>query len=396
VGAARLARELLVKDAQLRESQERLSLAAEAVDAGLWSIDTASGRLWATDKGRALFHLDPVRDLTLDDVLAHIHPEDRPLVEHEIARALAMGDQARVEYRAMAPDGSQRWLMSWGRVCAGPHGQARILTGVTLDFSARKALEDENRRQRIELAHLARAATLSELSGALAHELNQPLTSILSNAEAGLCLLARAAPERAAPERAAPGPELVAELGAILRDIAAEDQRAAEVIRRLRALLQRGEPQPQRLACNEVVQGVLSLLRGDLADRGLSVELHLHPALPAVQADRVLLEQVMLNLIANACDALAATPPAERRLTIATDAADGGVLLSVCDNGQGLPTGAGDIFAPFVTTKFHGLGMGLAIARSVASAHHGRLWAEPGPTGGACLHLHLPAAPESS
>jgi C4-dicarboxylate-specific signal transduction histidine kinase len=266
---------------------------------------------------------------------------------------------------------------------------------VTLDLSARKALEDENRRQRIELAHLARAATLSELSGALAHELNQPLTSILSNAEAGLCLLARATPEGAAlgPEL---GPELVAELGAILRDIAAEDQRAAEVIRRLRALLHRGEPEPQRLACNDVVQGVLSLLRGDLADRGLSVELHLHPALPAVQADRVLLEQVILNLIANACDALTATPPAERRLTIATDVDADGVLLSVCDNGQGLPTGAGDILAPFVTTKPEVIGMGLAIARSVASAHHGRLWAEPGPAGGACLHLHLPAAPEPS
>ena len=135
-------------------------------------------------------------------------------------------------------------------------------------------------------------------------------------------------------------------MACILRDIAAEDQRAAEVIRRLRALLQRGEPQPLRLACNEVVQGALSLLRGDLADRGLSVELRLHRALPAVQADRVLLEQIILNLIANACDALAATPPAERRLTIATIAADDGVRLSVCDNGEGLPTGTGDPFAP--------------------------------------------------
>ncbi len=381
VTAARLTRELEVKDAQLRLSEERLSLAAEAVDAGLWSIDTVDGRLWTTDQGRALFHLDPERDLTLDDVLARIHPQDRPQVQREIAQALATGDKARVEYRALGPSGDQRWLVSWGRRCAGHAGQAPILTGITLDLTARKAMEAETCRQRIELAHLARAATVSELSGALAHELNQPLASILSNAEAGQMLLAQASPN-------------LSEIKAILDDIVAEDQRAAEVIRRLRALLRRDAPELRVLDCNALIQSVLTLLRGDLTDRGVVVDLSLNQEAPAVPADRVLLEQVLLNLIANAADAMTATPPMERRLTITTDRDGDGVRITLSDTGQGLPTDAGDIFAPFVTTKPQGLGMGLAIGRTVAAAHHGRLWAEPDPAGGARFHLSLPGAAE--
>lgn len=384
VSAARLAHELEVKDAQLRLSEERLSLAAEAVDAGLWSIDAASGRLWATDKALELFHLDATRDPNLDDVLARIHASDRVEVRGEIARALVTGEKARAEYRVLMPDGSQRWLVSWGRLCSGEDGVTGTLTGVTLDQTARRTMEDETRRQRIELAHLARAATLSELSGALAHELNQPLASILANAEAGQFLLAQDSPN-------------LGEIKAILDDIAAEDQRAAEVIRRLRALLRRGEPEPQILDCNALVQGVLTLLRGDLADRGVTVNLDLRPEMPRVHADRVLLEQVLLNLITNACDAMAATPPTERRLSISTDSTPDGVRFTLADTGQGLPTEeAADIFDAFVTTKPQGLGMGLAIARSVTTAHRGRLWAEPNPGGGACFHLILPTAADAS
>jgi PAS domain S-box-containing protein len=379
IDAARLTHALEVKDAQLRQSEERLSLAAEAVDAGLWSIDAASGRVWATDKGRELFQLDPQGELHLDHVLARIHPSDRAQVRRQIAQGLQTGEKVRADYRIAGPDGSQRWLVSWGRAYPGRDGEAQTLTGITLDLTERKAMEDETRRQRIELAHLARAATLSELSGALAHELNQPLACILSNAEAGQSLLAQEAPD-------------LTELKGILDDIAGEDRRAADVIRRLRALLRRGEPEPQVLDCNALVEGVLTLLRGDLADRGVTIDLHLSPEVPAVYADRVLLEQVLLNLIANACDAMAATPPLGRRLTIATDPDGEGARITLTDTGPGLPADAGDIFDPFVTTKPQGLGMGLAIARSVAKVHQGRLWAEPNPASGACFHLTLPGA----
>ncbi len=189
--------------------------------------------------------------------------------------------------------------------------------------TTRKAMEEETQRQRVELAQLSRVATLSELSGALAHELNQPLTIILSNAEAGQFLLDQDPPD-------------LIELKAILTDIVSEDQRAADVIRRLRTLLRGWEPDLKDLDVNDLVQGVLPLLHGDLAQRGVTVDLHLSPAVPRVRADRVLLEQVLLNLIANACDAMAANPPQERRLVIATAKDAEGARITVTDTGHGL------------------------------------------------------------
>ena len=238
---------------------------------------------------------------------------------------------------------------------------------------------DELARQRLELAHLARVASLSELSGSLAHELNQPLAIILANAQAAQRLLEREPPD-------------LAEVRAILADIVAEDRRAGDVIRRLRGLLKRGEPERRPLALQEVAEGVLTLMRSELIGRGVEVERRFAPELPPVLGDRIPLEQVLLNLVLNACDALAANPPGRRRLRLATSSADGRVRLSLFDEGCGLPPDPARIFEPFFTTKPGGLGMGLSICRTIVNAHGGRLWAEPVPTGGSVFHLELPAA----
>jgi two-component system sensor kinase FixL len=245
-----------------------------------------------------------------------------------------------------------------------------------VDVSERRQVEEQRR----ELTHLSRVAILGELSGALAHELNQPLTAILSNAQAAQRLLARE-------------PLDLTEVREILADIVAEDKRAGEVIRRLRALLKKGETQLQALDLNTVTSEVLDLAHADFVTRGVIVSSNLTADLPAVRGDRVQLQQVVLNLIVNACDAMIVSAPSERKLRIAaTPNGNGMVQLSIADSGCGIPAEKPErLFQPFFTTKEQGMGLGLAICRSIVAAHGGQLWAVNNPDRGATFCLTLPA-----
>jgi two-component system, LuxR family, sensor kinase FixL len=228
------------------------------------------------------------------------------------------------------------------------------------------------------MAHLARVAMLGELSGSLAHELNQPLSAILSNAQAAQRLLARNPPEL----------EKVTE---ILADIVKSDKRAGAVITRLRSLLKKEEAQHHPLDMNEVVQEVLALMNSDFLNRQVRVHAELAPELPAVTGDRVQLQQVLLNLFINGCDAMAGSR-AQRGLMVRSESISGrNVRVSVSDRGTGIPPADLErIFDPFVTTKPQGLGLGLAVCRSIVAAHDGRLWATNNPDGGATLTIELP------
>jgi C4-dicarboxylate-specific signal transduction histidine kinase len=236
----------------------------------------------------------------------------------------------------------------------------------------------ENEEQRLQLSHLARVASLGQLSGAFAHELNQQLMSIRSNAEAGRLLLGRR-------------PLNLAELDAILNDIVHDDQQAAEVIRRLRGLLKRGEAQLQPLDMNDLVAEVLALARAELIGRMVAATTTVEPDLPQVMGDRVQLQQLLLNLIINACDAMRYVPASDRRLSLtATEEGPNHVHLSIRDHGTGIPAGLIDrLFEPFVSTKPEGLGLGLSISRTIAAAHGGRLWAENNVDGGSTFHCLL-------
>jgi len=242
--------------------------------------------------------------------------------------------------------------------------------------------ELEISRQRIQVTHLSRVNLLGELSGSIAHELRQPLTAILSNAQAAQLLLSRTEPD-------------LKELREIVKDIVADDQRAVEVIRRLRQLLKRGDVQFQPLTANETVEEVLKLLRSDLIDRGVTVHSELTSSLPILQADRVELQQVLINLITNACDAMADMPCEARVLTIRTGP-DGNdfVLISVCDAGPGITAGKLEqVFEPFFTSKVNGMGLGLSVCRTIIDAHGGKLWVERNAGRGATFHLSLPVGP---
>ncbi len=248
-----------------------------------------------------------------------------------------------------------------------------------VDITERRSVERTTARQRDELAHLSRVAMLGELSGSLAHELNQPLTAILSNAQAAQRFLAQSPPR-------------VDKLAEILTDIVKSDHRAGAVIQRLRSLLRKEEAQRHPLDINDVVEESLRLMRSDLLNRHVMVSTDLADALPAVSGDRNQLQQVLLNFVINGCDAMDGRE-ADRRLLVRTQAtAHGSVEVSVADRGAGIPLADLErIFEPFVTTKSNGLGLGLSICRSIVEAHGGRLWATNNADRGATLHCELPA-----
>ena len=247
------------------------------------------------------------------------------------------------------------------------------------DVTARRQAQMEIEEQRRELSHLARVSALGQLSGALAHELNQPLASIGSNAEAARILLKRR-------------PLDYAEIDAILRDILSENQRAAEVIRRLRALLRRGETHLQPLDATDLINEVLELAHAELITRRVTATSVIAPNLPPLLGDRVQLQQVLLNLILNACEAMRSTR--DRRLTVAVKlAVKGQIQIAIRDCGTGIaPELIDRLFEPFVTTKPEGLGLGLSISRTIVAAHGGRVWAENNADGGATVHCILSAA----
>jgi two-component system, LuxR family, sensor kinase FixL len=254
---------------------------------------------------------------------------------------------------------------------------------VIRDVTEERRIEREAQDQRRQMTHLNRVAALGQLSGALAHELNQPLTAILSNAQAAQRFLARE-------------PIDLDELRAILSDIVDDDKRAGEVIRRLRALLKRGETQFQALDVNEIVTEALELAHGDLVAHNVTVATRFASPLSLVRGDRVQLQQVLLNLIVNASEAMNGNESAERTLTIAT-ASDSAasILISVADRGHGIPEDRRDkLFEPFYTTKTHGLGLGLSISRSIITAHGGWLSAENNADRGATFRLVFPASAE--
>ncbi len=246
------------------------------------------------------------------------------------------------------------------------------------DITERKRSQALLQEQQRELAHLSRVAALGELSGTLAHELNQPLAAILANARAAERILSTDAPS-------------FTELREILQDIAFDDRRAGQVISRLRGLLKKGDLQLRPLRLEDIIDEVTSLLHSELIERRVSVEARLSPGMPQVLGDRVQLQQVLLNVMMNACDAMADQPAATRRMIIATSLTpENRVQLSVSDTGIGVPPSQLEhIFDPFVTTKEHGIGLGLAICRSIVTAHGGRLWALNNPEKGASVLMVL-------
>lgn len=370
--------------AALAQSEQRMSLAAHAARLSMWIWDLGRKDGHGTRSAAPREH-DGDGAVAFTDfkgVLATIHPQDRPAVEQAVERALTDGGEIEVEYRVTAPDGDTQWLATRGRAVEG--GADRLLRGVTLDITLRKRAEAQADQDRAALRHMTRVSLLGQLSASIAHQLNQPLAAILSNAEAAQKMLQRE-------------PVDLAELREICNDIVAEDHRAAEVIRRLGALFKRGELALAPLDVNELVRDTLDLTRINLLTRHVSVSTHLAPELPPIDGDRVQLQQLLLNLIVNAADAMDATPAGERELAIGTALVGASVEIRVADRGPGIaPAELEHVFDPFWSTKSGGMGIGLAVCRSIAQAHRGSLQSSNAEGGGALFRVQLPVRAASS
>jgi len=382
---AELTQQIRATERALHDSERQAAMAAETGAVGFWAWDLARDEIWLSEQARRACGFGMAERVDLGRLLDTIHVDDRERLRLELDKCVRNGGRLDIDFRDRRPDGTTRWIAARGRFEAEGKRSTRRMLGVAVDITKLKLAELEIAQQRNQLAHLSRVTTLGELLGSLAHELSQPLTAILHNAQAAQRFLIKNDYDRR-------------EIVGILAEIIEQDRRAAEVIRRLRALLTRGEVSFQQFDVSDIVADALKVLHAELVARGVEVSTTLASDLPPVDCDRVQIEQVLLNLITNGCDAMDAVDRPRRQIVVSTELGDdGAVRLSVRDRGVGIPEGLQDrVFQPFFTTKPSGMGLGLAVCRTIITAHGGRLWAESNVDGGATFCVALPVAHPST
>jgi PAS domain S-box-containing protein len=362
----------------LRASEERFRQVAETVSGFVWEVDADGLYTYLSPS------VEKILGYTPDEMVGKMHfydlfaPDAREALKHTALKAFAACQRFySFPNRNLSKSGKAVHLETSGIPILDEAGRLLGYRGADTDVTERHRAETEAQILREELALFSRMATVNELTASIAHEINQPLAAILSNSQAALRLM----------EHANPGLDEVRE---ILKDIASDDQRAAEVIRSMRSMLKKNTQQHMPLALNNLITDILPLVRNDARARNITIYLDLGAPLPRVTGDRVQLQQVILNLIVNAFEAMEASEK-PRRLVLRTRQANGEILLEVTDSGTGIPPHQlTSIFDPFFTTKTTGLGLGLPLSRSILTAHKGRLWAENNPERGATFHLALP------
>jgi PAS domain S-box-containing protein len=349
-------------------------------------LDSIPGLVWrATPNGdldyvnhRILDYIGSnLQSLAQADWLNFLHPEDVQPAINSWLHAIEAGEPHDVQYRLRRFDGTYRWFHVVGQPACDADGHRTRWYGLLIDIDDRKNMEEALRSTQARLSRAAQTATVGELSASIAHEINQPLAAVVANGHACLRWLAAQPPNLAKAQEAAER---------IVRD----GKDAGEIIQRTRALFKRAMLEKTDLDINEIITEVLRLTRSEVVRKGVAVETELKPDLPSVGGDRVQLQQLLFNLLINGIEAMETVTDRPKRLWIRSDQkADEGVLIEVRDCGPGLvePEKA---FEAFYTTKENGLGMGLAICRSIVEAHQGRLWAESAGGTGATFYFTLP------
>jgi PAS domain S-box-containing protein len=369
-----------------KQTQDLFRLATEASPSGVILVDHGGRIVLVNSHAEKLFGYQrdelvgqPV-DTLVPERFAGQHPAHRAkFLAAPMARAMGTGR----ELFARRKDGSEFPVEIGLNPVETPDG-ALVLASV-VDISARKFAEAEAAHHREDLSHLSRVAAMGELAASIAHELNQPLSGIVSNAAAGQRFIDR-------------GDIDLAELRELLADISADGRRAGDVIRGIQSMVKKRAPARQRVSLNDLVMNVVLMVNPNAMLHSCELETSLEPNLPAIEADPIQLQQVLLNLIINAFDAMSDTPAHRRKVTIATERnGDGSIRASVRDYGVGIPEETRErVFEQFFTTKTKGLGMGLAIVRSIVESHGGTIAAENVDGGGARFQFTLPVSVASS
>ncbi len=376
--------EVLSRD--LQESEDRLEEAQRITHVGYWEWDLATNGITWSDETYRIHGLQPQeRPMDLAAVREKIHPEDWNIVLRALEDALSSDALCDIECRVFRPTGEVRIIDSQGHVKRDTSGRPTLMFGTVQDITDRKRAEHERERLRqleADLAHVNRVSTLGEMSASLAHEIKQPIAAAITSANSCIEWLAHEPPNL---DRARAAAARIDKYG----------NRAAEIIDRIRSFYKKSPPQRELVDVNGIIQEMLTLLKGEAMQSSIAMRTDLSAELPKIMVDRVQLQQVFMNLMLNAIEAM---KDSGGELTVKSELQDGQIQFSVSDAGVGLPMEKMDqIFSAFFTTKPQGSGMGLAISRSIVESHGGRLWATATDGRGATFHFTLPIqATESS
>lgn len=373
------------EESALRYSEENHRLVVETAPDAVISIDESGAILFANPATVRIFGYDPTE--LIGKPLTVLMPEFlRKLHEKGFSRYLATGQRhinwQGTELTALRKNGQEFPVeISFGELSRDGH---KVFTGFIRDISERKQAQQALQMTQMELARVSRLTTMGELAASIAHEVNQPLTAVTNNSSACLRLLAA---DNLKPEV----------LRRALEEIVADGNRASAVVARIRAFIKKAPAEKNELDINEVIQEVLALAGRELLENRVLIECQLTKALPLVLADRVQLQQVLLNLIMNGVEAMIALRDQSRSLWVESRVDESGdILVAVRDSGTGLGSEADRVFTPFFTTKANGMGMGLSISRSLVESHGGRLWATPNFPNGAVFSFTLPISAGSA
>jgi signal transduction histidine kinase len=369
------------KEQQLRRYVDYLTLGQQLTRTGSWAWNYSSGELFWSREHFRIFGLDPDdTNVSYDLLFQMIHPKERARVKREFHSAVKAKRDFDDEYRIVRPDGFIVRIHSRGRPLFGKRGDLIEYVGTVVDVTERRDGEDSLGRMQAELARTSRAITLGQLMASIAHEVNQPLAALVANANASLRWLQWKEPRIDKARQA---------LVRIVRD----GNRASEIIARSRALVRKTDAQRSPVSLNLTVQEVLTFLRTELHRHNVMTQTHLAEPLPPVSADRVQMQQVLLNLVMNAIEAMSSVSSRRRLLTVVTTAEGGDVVVAVKDRGTGFDEHTLErIFEPFYSNKPQGMGIGLAISRSIIDAHGGSLRAARNEGAGATFEFRLPVA----
>ena len=375
-------------EAELRQSEAYLAEAQRLSQTGSWASTPALGEIrFFSEECYRVLGFDPQGGLPrYQDFFQRIHPDDQAKVRETVETAGHQKAEFELDYRIIRPGGEIREIHAIGHPVFNPSGDLVEFVGTVIDVTERKLAEEQReklREARADLVRINRVTAMGELTASLAHEANQPIAAAVTDANTCLRWLTRDEPDFGEARDAA-------------RRVVKDAVRAAEIIGRIRSFFTKGTSQRELVNVNDLIQGMVALLRSEAARHSISMRTELSENLPQIMGDRVQLQQVLMNLMINSIEAMKDVE-GPRELSIKSESAEGEQLMvSVSDTGVGLPPQQADqIFKAFFTTKHDGTGMGLRISRSIVESHGGRLWASGNSTRGASFHLTLPSKSES-